>query len=149
MVYFTKIVIASIVFATGCIPFLQPQQRTAYSITNCGISSTIDGHQLAVSVRCPRGMPYRISLLQEPSCGAARTLSSGRTGRKIRYVFLTPDRNGVWCDGTKGTVAVSAIADGGTQHYIAVPSVLDARVAAADLNAAEYVDTVVVYVERR
>ena len=148
MFYFTKIVIATIAFATGCIPFTHPSVAM-YSISSCGISSAADRHALTVNVSCPKGLPYRIALLQEPRCGLPRTLSSHRTGRKIRYILLTPDHRGVWCDGTNGTVVISAVATGGMQHYIAVPSVLGSRDAIADLNAAGYADTVIVYIERR
>lgn len=146
MFQMVSIVMATIAFATACVA-TTPALRTSYSIETCGISSGAAGHSLKVSVVCPAGLHYRISLLEEPRCGRSRTMASAKTGRKIRYFLLTPDRSAVWCDGTNGTVAVNAVGSGVTQDYIAVSSTLDRRALATDLNAVDYADTVVVYVE--
>ena len=141
-----SIIIATIAFATDCIN-VSAVPHASYSIASCGVSSFAAGHSLRIDVSCPRGLPYRISLLQQPRCGLLRAMTSARGARKIHYVLLTPNRSSVWCDGTNGTVAVKGVGTGVSQEYIAVSSVLEKRVGAALPNTRDYADTVVVYVE--
>ncbi len=118
------------------------------SISDCRVLSGAAGRSIDVSVLCPKGFRYRISLLQSPHCGAPRALSSPYHDKAIHYFLLTPSRSGIWCDGTNGTVAISGIGTGGTQHYVASACVLENERFETD-GFGKFIDTVIVYVEKR
>lgn len=71
---------------------------------------------IAISVTCPVGLRYSIALLETPQCGSLRGMTEGDA--YIGYVILTPDRMGVWCDGTNGTAVVTSIGTGSPQYFI-------------------------------
>lgn len=118
------------------------------SIADCRILTNSANRSIDVSVSCPKGLPYRISLLQSPRCGPPRSLSSPYQAKGIHYFLLTPKRTGIWCDGTNGTEAIEGTGTGGTQHYVASACVLE-RTRLETGGMGKFFDTVTVYVEKR
>lgn len=118
------------------------------SIASCAIESNAADGNIDVGIRCPRGVRYRIVLEQTPRCAKMRSSAGSQKSARIHYVLLTPDRSGVWCDGTNGTKAVSGVGTGGTQHYVAGSRVMrDGGVFRR--RDEQFRDTIVVYVERQ
>lgn len=120
----------------GCTVHVPPVVFPASDYTTRTKNTFVD-----VSVTCPAGISYSVSLLDPAGCGATRTMQSGTVA--LHYSIMTPDGTGIWCDGFNGTRTVAGLGTGTPQHYIA-PAVIIAP--ATSITKGRYVDAVQVTV---
>lgn len=116
----------------GCSVHVPPVVFPASDYATRAKSTFVD-----VSVTCPTGVSYSLSLLDPAGCGPTRTMQSGTVA--LQYSIMTPDGTGVWCDGFNGTRTVAGVGTGTPQHYVA-PAVIVAP--ATSIPKGRYVDAV-------